>query len=73
MIQEAANAKAEAIFKTLDTNGDGSLDEEEFCEGCLNDPEFAGMIQVNFYLFFCCYLNFKYSFLFLIIVFLDWS
>ena len=47
MIQEAANAKAEAIFKTLDTNGDGSLDEEEFCEGCLNDPEFAGMIQVN--------------------------
>ena len=48
MVQEAANAKAEAIFKTLDTNGDGSLDEEEFCEGCLNDPEFAGMIQVNF-------------------------
>ena len=47
MIQEAANAKAEAIFRTLDTNGDGSLDEEEFCEGCLNDPEFAGMIQVN--------------------------
>ena len=47
MVQEAANAKAEAIFKTLDTNGDGSLDEEEFCEGCLNDPEFAGMIQVN--------------------------
>ena len=50
MTKEAANAKAEAIFKTLDTNGDGSLDEEEFCEGCLNDPEFAGMIQVNFYL-----------------------
>ena len=47
MTQEAANAKAEAIFKTLDTNGDGSLDEEEFCTGCLNDPEFAGMIQVN--------------------------
>ena len=46
LIQEAANAKAEAIFKTLDTNGDGSLDEEEFCSGCLNDPEFAGMIQV---------------------------
>ena len=51
MIQEAANAKAEAIFKTLDTNGDGSLDEEEFCEGCLNDPEFAGMIQVSKLLF----------------------
>ena len=48
MTQEAANAKAEAIFKTLDTNGDGSLDEEEFCTGCLNDPEFAGMIQVPF-------------------------
>ena len=51
MTQEAANAKAEAIFKTLDTNGDGSLDEEEFCTGCLNDPEFAGMIQVHLWLY----------------------
>ena len=31
--KEAAKSKAEAIFKSLDTNGDGTLDEEEFCEG----------------------------------------
>ena len=24
--------RAEAIFKQLDSNGDGSLDEEEFCK-----------------------------------------
>ena len=35
--KEAAKSKAEAIFKSLDTNGDGTLDEDEFCEGVLND------------------------------------
>ena len=35
--KEAAKTKAEAIFKSLDTNGDGTLDEDEFCEGVLND------------------------------------
>lgn len=45
--KEAAKTKAESLFKSLDTNGDGSLDEEEFCEGCLNDQEFAYMIQLG--------------------------
>ena len=43
--KEAACEKAEAIFRRLDTNGDGSLDEKEFCQGCLNDPDFYQIVQ----------------------------
>ena len=38
--KEAAHNRADTIFKALDTNGDGTLDEEEFCQGCLKDPDF---------------------------------
>ena len=43
--KEAAHERAETIFKALDTNGDGSLDEEEFCQGCLKDPDFYKIVQ----------------------------
>ena len=45
--KDSAKEKADLIFKSLDTNGDGALDEMEFCAGCLNDPEFANMIQAG--------------------------
>ena len=45
--KDSAKEKAETIFKSLDTNGDGALDEVEFCAGCLRDPEFANMIQAG--------------------------
>ena len=48
--KEAAKTKAEAIFKSLDTNGDGALDEEEFCEGVLNDAGIMIFIQKKFFL-----------------------
>ena len=43
--KEAAQESAEAIFKALDTNGDGALDMEEFCQGCLKDPQFYRIVQ----------------------------
>jgi Ca2+-binding EF-hand superfamily protein len=30
--KEMAGARAETIFRALDVNGDGVLDEEEFCQ-----------------------------------------
>lgn len=43
--REPAFEQAEDIFKALDVNGDGSLDEEEFVKGCLEDPDFCRLIQ----------------------------
>ena len=43
--KEDAHEKADAIFKALDTNNDGTLDEEEFCQGCLEDPDFYKIVQ----------------------------
>ena len=38
---------ADKIFKTLDDNCDGTLDEEEFCKGCLMDPDFSCIIHCS--------------------------
>ena len=45
--RDSAKTKAESIFRALDTNCDGQLDEVEFCQGCLNDQEFSEMIQAG--------------------------
>ena len=37
--------KANDIFKLLDENGDGEIDEEEFCSGCSKDEEFYSLIR----------------------------
>ena len=37
--------KANDIFKLLDENGDGEIDEEEFCSGCSKDEEFCSLIR----------------------------
>ena len=38
-------ARAEEIFKSLDVNGDGSVDEDEFVSGCLSDDNFLFMLE----------------------------
>ena len=43
--REKAATRAEYIFQQLDANGDGSLDEEEFCKGCLEDDDFYKVIK----------------------------
>ena len=39
-----AKENARAIFKMLDVNRDGALDEEEFVDGCLADEMFLQML-----------------------------
>ena len=43
--KETAYERADTIFRALDTNGDGTLDEKEFCQGCLKDPDFYKIVQ----------------------------
>ena len=43
--KESAHERADIIFRALDTNCDGTLDEEEFCQGCLKDPDFYRIVQ----------------------------
>ena len=38
-------ARAEEIFRDLDVNGDGSVDEDEFVTGCLSDDNFLFMLE----------------------------
>ena len=38
-------ARAEEIFKDLDVNGDGTVDEDEFVSGCLSDDNFLFMLE----------------------------
>ena len=39
LIREKATERAEQIFRVLDVNGDGNLDEEEFCKWDHNDGD----------------------------------
>ena len=36
---------AQRIFEAFDTDGNGTLDEEEFVQGCLIDPDFSRVIS----------------------------
>ena len=43
--KEFGSDKANDIFKLLDENGDGEIDEDEFCNGCSKDEEFYSLIR----------------------------
>ena len=43
--KEYAENRAQEIFKLFDEDGDGEIDEEEFCNGCKKDDEFYKLIQ----------------------------
>ena len=42
--REDGEARAEEIFKLFDEDGDGEIDETEFCNGCQKDEEFFRLI-----------------------------
>ena len=37
--------RADEIFKLFDEDGDGEIDEDEFCNGCEKDEEFYKLIR----------------------------
>ena len=39
--------RVEAIFKKLDRDNNGTLSEDEFVEGCLNDPVLMNFLAPN--------------------------
>ena len=39
--------RANAVFEKLDVNDDGSLDEQEFVEGCMNDERLAQLLNTG--------------------------
>ena len=43
--EEAATAQAVKIFEGLDVNKDGSLEEEEFVQGCLENEAMMGLLN----------------------------
>ncbi|XP_023335010.1 neuronal calcium sensor 2 isoform X2 [Eurytemora carolleeae] len=45
--EEEATERAEKIFKSLDNNGDGTLEEEEFIKGCLADEELLELLNAG--------------------------
>merc|ERR1712130_733331 len=44
---DTAEERAKNIFNRMDENNDGSLTEEEFLKGCLNDDELSKMLAPN--------------------------
>ena len=45
-LSDTAKEKAKNIFKRMDENHDGSLTEEEFLKGCLQDDELTKMLGI---------------------------
>ena len=43
--RERSLAHAQRIFEVFDVDGNGTLDEEEFVQGCLSDPDFSRVIS----------------------------
>ena len=43
--QDAAAERANKIFRELDINGDGELDEDEFVKGCMDDTDLMSMLN----------------------------
>ena len=46
-VQETAIERANAVFEKLDVNDDGSLDEQEFVDGCMNDERLAQLLNTG--------------------------
>ena len=46
-LQETAIERANAVFEKLDVNDDGSLDEQEFVDGCMNDERLAQLLNTG--------------------------
>lgn len=44
---ETAIERANAVFQKLDVNDDGSLDEQEFVDGCMNDERVAQLLNTG--------------------------
>ena len=47
VVQETAIERANAVFEKLDVNDDGSLDEQEFVDGCMNDERLAQLLNTG--------------------------
>ena len=43
--QDSAGERANKIFRELDINGDGELDEDEFVKGCLDDGDLMRLLN----------------------------
>jgi Ca2+-binding EF-hand superfamily protein len=44
---ESAYERAEKIFSDLDVNSDGSLTEDEFLQGCMDDDELVRLLNAG--------------------------
>ena len=45
--QDSAGERANKIFRELDINGDGELDEDEFVKGCLDDGDLMRLLNAG--------------------------
>ena len=43
--QDTANEKAASVFRMLDRNDDGELNEDEFVRGCLRDERLRSLLN----------------------------